>query len=123
MLLVGLVSIRSFGKLAFIKIRDQSGDVQLYLQKDDVAELDASRGVLGMKQLKLLDTGDFVQATGEMTTTQTGEKSVGVRELRLLTKALTTSPRGADQQRRAYAPPLRRYERKPRGARAICSSQ
>lgn len=87
-----IVSIRSFGKLAFIKLRDQSGDVQLYLQKDSVAELDVARGVLGMKQLKLLDTGDFVQATGEMVTTQTGEKSVGVRELRLLTKALRPMP-------------------------------
>jgi lysyl-tRNA synthetase class 2 len=87
-----IVSIRSFGKLAFIKLRDMSGEVQLYLQKDDVAELDASRGVLGMKQLKLLDTGDFVQATGKMVTTQTGEKSVGVRELRLLTKALRPMP-------------------------------
>lgn len=87
-----VVSIRSFGKLAFIKLRDQSGEVQLYLQKDDVAELGAERGVLGMKQLKLLDTGDFVQATGRMVTTQTGEKSVGVRELRLLTKSLRPMP-------------------------------
>lgn len=87
-----VVSIRSFGKLAFIKLRDQTGDVQLYLQKDAVAELDATRGVLGMKQLRLLDTGDFVQATGQMVTTQTGEKSVGVRELRLLAKALRPMP-------------------------------
>lgn len=87
-----VASIRSFGKLAFIKLRDQSGDVQLYLQRDDVAELDAERGVLGMKQLKLLDTGDFIEAKGVMTTTQTGEKSVGVRELRLLTKSLRPMP-------------------------------
>jgi lysyl-tRNA synthetase, class II len=87
-----VASIRSFGKLAFIKLRDQSGDVQLYLQRDDVAELDAARGVLGMKQLKLLDTGDFIEAKGVMTTTQTGEKSVGVRELRLLTKSLRPMP-------------------------------
>ena len=93
MVVVGrIVSIRSFGKLAFIKLRDMSGDVQLYLQKDTVSELDAPRGVLGMKQLKLLDTGDFIQATGEVMTTQTGEKSVGVRELRLLTKALRPMP-------------------------------
>lgn len=87
-----VVSIRSFGKLAFIKLRDMSGEVQLYLQKDGVAELDAERGVLGMKQLKLLDTGDFIQATGEVMTTQTGEKSVGVSELRLLTKSLRPMP-------------------------------
>ena len=87
-----VASIRSFGKLAFIKLRDQSGDVQLYLQRDDVAKLDAARGVLGMKQLKLLDTGDFIEAKGIMTTTQTGEKSVGVREIRLLTKSLRPMP-------------------------------
>lgn len=91
--LVGrIMSIRSFGKLAFIKLRDASGEIQLYLQKDEVSELDTERGLIGMKQLKLLDTGDFVQATGYMTTTQTGEKSVGVQELRLLTKALRPTP-------------------------------
>ena len=87
-----IISIRSFGKLAFIKLRDSSGEIQLYLQKDDVAELDASGGVLGMKQLKLLDTGDFVQATGKLVITQTGEKSVGVNQLRLLTKSLRPMP-------------------------------
>ncbi len=87
-----IVSIRSFGKLAFIKVRDQTGGVQLYLQADEVSELDAARGVLGMKQLKLLDTGDFIEATGQTTVTKTGEKSVGVRELRLLTKSLRPMP-------------------------------
>ena len=87
-----IVGVRSFGKLAFIRLRDMTGEVQLYLQADSVSELDASHGVLGMKQLKLLDSGDFVQAAGEMTTTQTGEKSVGVRELRLLTKSLRPIP-------------------------------
>ena len=101
-----IVSIRSFGKLAFIKLRDQSGDVQLYLQRDDVAELDASRGVLGMKQLKLLDTGDFVEARGVMTTTQTGEKSVGVRELRLLTKSLRPMPEKLENKEERFR---RRY--------------
>ncbi|TWP23585.1 lysine--tRNA ligase [TM7 phylum sp. oral taxon 349] len=101
-----IVSIRSFGKLAFIKLRDASGDVQLYLQKDDVAGLDASRSTLGMKQLKLLDTGDFVQATGEMVTTQTGEKSVGVHELRLLTKSLRPMPEKLDNKEERFR---RRY--------------
>ena len=101
-----IVSIRSFGKLAFIKLRDQSGEVQLYLQRDDVAELDASRGVLGMKQLKLLDTGDFVEARGVMTTTQTGEKSVGVRELRLLTKSLRPMPEKLENKEERFR---RRY--------------
>ncbi|PID31395.1 hypothetical protein CR983_01400 [Candidatus Saccharibacteria bacterium] len=101
-----IASIRSFGKLAFIKLRDRTGEVQLYLQKDDVSELDAAQGVLGMKQLKLLDTGDFVQATGPMVTTQTGEKSVGVRTLRLLTKALRPMPEKLESKEERFR---RRY--------------
>ena len=101
-----IVSIRSFGKLAFIKLCDGSGEVQLYLQRDDVAELDASRGVLGMKQLKLLDTGDFAEVRGVMMTTQTGEKSVGVHELRLLTKSLRPMPEKLENKEERFR---RRY--------------
>lgn len=101
-----IVGIRSFGKLAFIRLRDASGDIQLYLQQDEVAELDANRGVLGMKQLKLLDTGDFIQASGTMTTTKTGEKSLGVRELRLLTKSLRPMPEKLENKEERFR---RRY--------------
>lgn len=101
-----VVSIRSFGKLAFIKLQDASGAVQLYLQRDTMAELDASRGILGMKQLKLLDTGDFVEATGTVLRTKTGEISVGVRELRLLTKALRPMPEKLENKEERFR---RRY--------------
>ena len=101
-----VLSIRSFGKLAFIKLQDASGEVQLYLQRDTMAELDAPRGVLGMKQLKLLDTGDFVEATGTVLRTKTGEISVGVRELRLLTKALRPLPEKLENKEERFR---RRY--------------
>lgn len=87
-----IMGLRKFGKLAFIVLRDQSGQVQLFLHAPDVAELDAAAGVLGMAQLSLLDTGDFVEATGEVIRTKTGEVSVGVKTLRLLTKALRPLP-------------------------------
>lgn len=87
-----ITGLRKFGKLAFIVLRDQTGDIQLFLHGPDVAELDAEQGLLGMKQLNLLDTGDFIQATGEVIKTKTGEVSVGVRKLRLLTKALRPMP-------------------------------
>lgn len=90
---VGRVAgLRKFGKLAFIVLRDQTGDIQLFLHGPDVAELDAAEGILGMKQLSLLDTGDFIQATGNVIKTKTGEVSVGVKQLRLLTKALRPMP-------------------------------
>ena len=101
-----VVSIRSFGKLAFIKLQDASGEVQLYLQRDTMAELDAPRGILGMKQLRLLDTGDFVEATGTVLRTKTGEISVGVRELRLLTKALRPLPEKLENKEERFR---RRY--------------
>lgn len=87
-----ITSIRKFGKLAFIVVKDASGSVQLFLQGDAVAQTDAAAGIVGLRQLSLLDTGDFIEATGEVITTKTGEKSVGVTNLRLLTKALRPMP-------------------------------
>ena len=87
-----ITGIRKFGKLAFIVIRDASGSLQLFLHAPDVAEIHSAAGVIGMKQLNLLDTGDFVQATGEIIRTKTGEISVGVKQLKLLTKSLRPMP-------------------------------
>lgn len=87
-----VMGLRKFGKLAFIVLRDQTGQVQLFLHGPDVAALDAAKGIIGMSELPLLDTGDFVEATGEVVKTKTGEISVGVKTLRLLTKTLRPLP-------------------------------
>jgi lysyl-tRNA synthetase class 2 len=87
-----LMSLRKFGKLAFLVLKDASGQIQLFLRDGDVATLDAANGLLGIKELPLLDTGDFVEATGVVMKTQTGEISVGVKTLRLLTKTLRPMP-------------------------------
>ncbi len=87
-----VTGIRKFGKLAFIVLEDSTGSIQLFLREGDVSELDASHGVLGMKQITLLDTGDYIEATGEIIKTKTGEISIGVKDLRLLTKALRPTP-------------------------------
>lgn len=91
-----IVNIRKFGKLAFIVIRDQTGEVQLFLAEANVAALDAAQGVLSMAELPLLDAGDFVQARGPVIKTKTGEISIEVRELRLLTKSLRPMPTKQD---------------------------
>lgn len=87
-----IVAIRKFGKLAFIVIKDFSGQVQLYLNKDDVSERDVKAGRLGIEDLPLLDTGDFVEAHGTIQKSQSGEISVFVRDLHLLSKALRPMP-------------------------------
>ena len=87
-----IMALRKFGKLAFIVMRDMSGQVQLFLHAPDVASSDPAQGIIDMEQLNLLDTGDFVEATGEVIKTKTGEISVGVKSLRLLTKSLRPTP-------------------------------
>ncbi len=87
-----IVNIRKFGKIAFVVIRDQSGQLQLFMGQDKVAALDAAKSQLGFEQLPLLDSGDFVEAHGQVIKTQTGEVSIEVHELRLLTKSLRPMP-------------------------------
>ena len=101
-----VMNLRKFGKLAFIVLRDSSGQVQLFLHGPDVTELDAKCGTLGMKQLSLLDSGDYLQATGIVIKTKTGEISVGVRELRLLTKSLRPIPEKLENKEERFR---RRY--------------
>ncbi len=94
---VGRVTgIRKFGQLAFIVIKDMSGEMQLFLKKDTVESMDTTTSRLGMEQLPLLDTGDFIQATGPVVKTKTGEISVDVRQMRLLTKSLRPMPTKQD---------------------------
>lgn len=87
-----ITGIRKFGKIAFVVLRDQSGQLQLFLSADKVAELKAADSQLGFEQLPLLDTGDFLEAHGTVIKTQTGEISVEVHRMRLLTKALRPMP-------------------------------
>lgn len=83
-----ITAIRSFGKLAFVKIRDYTGEIQIFMQKTDTV----SEGKFGVKELKLLDTGDFIEAEGTVGKSSTGEISVFANEVRLLTKALRPLP-------------------------------
>jgi lysyl-tRNA synthetase class 2 len=87
-----VIGIRKFGKIAFLVVKDSTNEIQLFLHGDHVETLNAKRGTLGMSELNLLDTGDFIGATGELIKTKTGEMSVDVVELQLLTKALRPMP-------------------------------
>lgn len=83
-----IVAIRAFGKIAFVKIRDYFGEIQIFMQKTD----DITPGYFGIKQLKLLDTGDFIEVEGTVGKSSTGEISIFANQVRLLTKALRPLP-------------------------------
>ena len=87
-----ITGIRKFGKLAFIVLRDFSGTIQLFIQENNIAETSKEGNLIGIKDLNLLDSGDFVQANGEVIRSKTGEISVATKELKLLTKSLRPMP-------------------------------
>ncbi|NCQ54340.1 hypothetical protein COV88_01870 [Candidatus Saccharibacteria bacterium CG11_big_fil_rev_8_21_14_0_20_41_19] len=87
-----IVGIRKFGKLAFIVVKDFSGQIQFFMRSDIVAGLDITNNQIGIAELPLLDIGDFVEGTGKVIKSQTGEISIEVTNLRLLTKTLRPMP-------------------------------
>ncbi len=87
-----LTSLREHGKLIFADLTDSSGTLQLFIKSDQLANTDTSQQTLGFEHLKLVDPGDFIQASGTVTKTKTGQISLLVKRLKLLTKSLRPLP-------------------------------
>src|SRR5262249_53458766 len=104
--LVGrLMQLREMGKAAFAHIEDGSGRIQIYIKRDSV-------GDEAFKRLKLIDPGDFIEATGTLFTTKTGEQTLHVDAYRLLSKALLPLPsKGAGGDLKLFDPELRQRKR------------
>ena len=98
-----ITAIRSFGKLVFLKIRDYTGEVQIFMKA--VPE-ETPEGLFGAKDIRLLDIGDFVETTGIVDKSQTGEISVFSNFVRLLTKSLRPLPEKFTNKEERYR---RRY--------------
>lgn len=77
---------RIMGKASFATIQDMSGQIQLYVARDNLPEGAYNDG------FKKWDLGDIVGATGTLFKTRTGELTIKVDEIRLLTKALRPLP-------------------------------
>jgi lysyl-tRNA synthetase class 2 len=92
-----MMTRRLMGKASFAHLQDMSGRVQLYITRDNLPE-----GVY--QQFKSWDLGDILTVEGELFKTKTGELSVKVHQLRLITKALRPMPDKfhglADQEQR-----------------------
>ncbi len=93
-----LRAVRGHGKVAFVDLSDGACQIQLYLRRDQVDESSWTR-------FKLIDLGDFVGVEGTVFRTRSGELSVAVDRLEVLSKALRPLPEKyhglADREARA----------------------
>jgi lysyl-tRNA synthetase class 2 len=84
-------SMRPMGKITFAHIEDGAGRIQLFLRANEIGE----------EQLEIFnrefDLGDFIQASGEMFRTRTGEITLRVASFRMLAKAITPLPPAKDE--------------------------
>jgi lysyl-tRNA synthetase class 2 len=86
-----LRAIRPMGKLTFAHIEDGSGKLQLFLRVNELGEE-------AMRQFsEQFDIGDFIQATGNLMRTRTGEITVQVSSYKILAKAVTSLPAAKDE--------------------------
>ena len=79
-----LISKREMGKNVFAHIQDESGKLQVYAQVQGLGDKFAF--------WKLLDIGDFIGGEGTLFVTKTGEKTVRLSDLRILSKSLRPIP-------------------------------
>jgi lysyl-tRNA synthetase class 2 len=80
-----IMTRRMMGKASFVTIQDMSGRMQLYVRQDEIPE-----GLYD--DFKQWDMGDIIGATGVLFKTKTGELSVRVQQIHLLTKSLRPLP-------------------------------
>lgn len=82
---------RIMGKLAFAHIEDGSGRIQLFLRINELGEEAMTR----FKEY--FDLGDYIQASGDVVRTRTGEISLQVKDFKMLAKAITPLPAAKDE--------------------------
>ena len=86
-----IMSVRDMGKANFAVIQDSYGKIQLYIRRDDICPGE-DKSLYDIVWKKLLDISDIIGIRGYVFTTKTGETSVHVKELTLLSKSLRPLP-------------------------------
>ena len=86
-----LMSRRIQGKASFAELMDSSGKIQVYFNRDEICPDDDKTKYNDLYK-KLLDIGDIIGITGELFRTQVGEKTILVKDFKLLSKSLRPLP-------------------------------
>ncbi len=86
-----IMSRRVMGSASFLELQDSTGRIQAYVKRDDICPGE-DKTLYNTVFKKLLDIGDIVGITGFVFTTQTGEISIHVQTLTVLTKSLRPLP-------------------------------
>ena len=86
-----IMSVRDMGKANFAVIQDAHGKIQLYIRRDDICPGE-DKTLYDIVWKKLIDIGDIIGIRGYAFITKTGETSVHVKELTLLSKSLRPLP-------------------------------
>ncbi|MEI9807154.1 MAG: amino acid--tRNA ligase-related protein [Bacteroidota bacterium] len=86
-----IMSIRDMGKANFAVIQDAKGKIQLYIKRDDICPGE-DKSFYDIVWKKLIDLGDIIGVKGYAFITKTGETSVHVKELTILSKSLKPLP-------------------------------
>ncbi|MTI32604.1 lysine--tRNA ligase [Xanthovirga aplysinae] len=114
-----IMSRRIMGSASFAEIQDASGRLQVYLRRDDICPGE-DKSLYNTVFKKLLDIGDFIGVKGYVFKTQTGEISLYVTSLTVLTKSLKPLPivkeavdeRGEKKTYDAFTDPEQRYRQR-----------
>ncbi len=86
-----IMSKRIMGKAAFAELQDSKGRIQVYVQRDAICP-DENKDLYNIVFKKCLDLGDFIGVRGYVFRTKTGEISVHVMEMTVLSKSLKPLP-------------------------------
>ncbi len=114
-----LMSRRIMGSASFAEIQDSTGRIQVYIRRDDICPED-DKSLYNTVFKKLLDIGDIIGITGHVFTTQTGEISIHVTSLKVLSKSLKPLPvvketedaEGKTVRHHAFNDPEQRYRQR-----------
>ena len=86
-----MMSRRIMGKASFAELKDASGRMQIYINRDEIS-VDDDTTMYNIVFKKLLDMGDIIGIKGDVFKTKVGEISVNVKELTVLSKSLRPLP-------------------------------